>query len=115
MSRDLAVSQAALRMVRPPELFPGLLRCVGRRRRLAATDLWYLVTLIRWLQRRSGDVVERHRFRKGRQVVRAHVRDCLESGSKLDESRLAERGPEEADSHWRSEHHGRRHLHDRIT
>src|SRR5262249_32641618 len=53
------------------------------------------------------NVVERHRRRKCRQIMCAHLRRSFEAGSQLDQLRLAERTPEEADPEWHAEHHSR--------
>src|SRR5712691_8390150 len=101
-------------MVRPPELLSWLPFLAIRRRWVSALRRWHIAEM-RWRQRGTGDVVERHCPRKRRQVVLAHLGDRLKPGRKLDEGGLAERGSEEADAEWRAEHHTRRNLHDGIT
>src|SRR4051794_1092800 len=49
-------------------------------------------------QRRPMDVIKRNRWCERRQVVSAYLCDRLVSGCQLDQSRLTECRPEEADS-----------------
>ena len=61
------------------------------------------------------DVIERNRWCERRQVLGAYLRYRLVSGCQLDQSRLAECRPEEADSQRHAKRHPCRNLHDRIS
>jgi len=63
-------------------------------------------------ERRAGCVRRLHVSGEG--WLKARVGHRLEAGGQLDERRLAERRPQEADSHRHPQHLGRRHLHDRV-
>src|SRR5215469_3906757 len=76
------------------------------------------------LLQRALDMIERHRRREGRQVMCTRLREGFVAGGELDQRRLTEGGPEEADPERyrytgdRTRYTGdrtRRHLHDRIA
>ena len=56
------------------------------------------------------DLIEGDRGRERRQVVRAHLCRRLEARGELNQGRLAERRPEEADAKRRAEHDAGGHL-----